>query len=151
MAVAAMQLHNDALATLFQDDASQWDDENVDFAWVLLGSGYTQSDTDTTWGDISANEISDADYAQQEVTGRAITNNAGEAQFSSDAADFGSNVSIEAKFLGLVMGTAGNLAAGDKVIGTIDLDDSSGTATVFSANAEFSIGPNASGFWRIAQ
>lgn len=151
MALAELQFHNTALTTLFSDATPQWDDDDADFAWALLGSGYTQSDTDTTWGDISANEITDTDYAQQAVTTRSVSNNAGEAQFSSDAADFGSNVSIEAKYLALVQGTAGSLAAGDKVIGTIDLDDSSGTATVFSANGEFKITPHANGFWRIAQ
>lgn len=151
MAVAELQLHNDALVTLFKEANAQWDDSASDFTWALLGSGYTQSDTDTTWGDVSANEISDSDYAQQAVSGLTITNNAGEAQFDSDPADFGSNVSIEAKFLVLVQGTATALAAGDKIIGTVDLDDSSSTATKISRNGAFKITPHANGFWRIAQ
>lgn len=150
MAVAALQLHNDALITLFQDGVSQWDDSDVDFTWALLSSAYTQADTDTLWSDVSANEISDGDYAQQAVTTRTVANNAGEAQFKSDPADFGANVTIEeAKYLVLVAGTATSVAAGDKIIGTIDLDDGGGI--VFANNGEFSITQPAAGWFRAVQ
>lgn len=149
MALAPLQLHNTALATLFADDTPQWDDDTADFAWALLSSDYTPSDTHTTWGDVSANEISYDDYSQQAVTGRSVDNNTGEAQFDSDPADFGDPVSMQAKYLVLVVGTAGSLASADVVIGTVDLDDGGGSVT--AANGEFKITPNANGWFRAGQ
>lgn len=149
MAVAALQLHDDALITLFSDATPQWDDADADFAWALLSDAYTPSDAHTTWGDVSANEISYDDYSQQAVTTRSVDNNSGEAQFDSDPADFGDPVSMQAKYLVLVVGTAGSLASADKVIGTVDLDDGGGSVT--AANGEFKITPNANGWFRARQ
>lgn len=114
---------------------------------VLLGSGYTPDvAAHSTYADVSAQEIADADYAPQVVANIAATESGGTVTQDSDNISFGDPVTIEAKYAVFLKRAGASLAAGDLLLGYVDLDDSSGTATLSSTNDGFSVN-TPSGLW----
>lgn len=134
MAAGNFTLYNNAKLLLNNGGLNMASDG---IAAVLLGSGYTPSAAHSTFADISAQEISDADYAQKAVTGQTVTGAGGTV--TADCADisFGASVTITAKYLALVKGTAGSLVSTDKLVGYCDLNSSGGT--VSSTSGAFSV------------
>lgn len=107
---------------------------------VLLGSGYTpDTAAHTAYSDISGSEIGDADYSPQVISGAAFTESAGTVTLDSDDVSFGTSVSIEAKYAVAVRRDGASLAAGDLLLGYVDLNTDSGTATVSSTSDDFSV------------
>jgi len=104
---------------------------------VLLGAGYTPSAAHDTWSDASAQEIADSGYAEQAVSGQTVTLASGTVTVDSGDISFGTNVTLTAKYLALVLGTAGSLAGTDKLIGYCDLN--TGGGTVSSTAGAFSV------------
>lgn len=104
---------------------------------VLLGSGYTPSAAHSAWSDVSANEIADSGYAEQAVSGQTVTLASGTVTVDSGDISFGTNVTLTAKYLVLVQGTAGSLTAASKLIGYCDLN--TGGGTVSSTAGAFSV------------
>ena len=121
-------------------------------AAVLTGASYTPDvTTHATFADIT-DELSGGDYAQVSVTGAAITDETDGIAFTTDDISFGSSVTIsDAKYLVLVVGSAGSLNASDKVIGVQDLDTTSDTDTVSSISGEFTVQTPASGWFTISR
>lgn len=150
MATGTTQLHNQAINHLTDTAGKQWNDGTSDFAFILLTDGYTPADADLTYGDISGNECADADYAQQAASTRQITRSGGTTYFDSDPANFGTNVTIAARYLVCVAGTAGSLNSGDVVLFRVDLNDG-GTGNVDSQNSDFRVDPDTNGWFSIAQ
>lgn len=105
---------------------------------VLLTSAYTPSAAHATFADISADEVTDTDYAQQAVTGQSVTDGAGTVTTDTGDVSFGSAVTITAKYFVLVKGTAGALTAASELVGYCDLDTGGGsissTAGPFGVN-----------------
>jgi len=112
---------------------------SVDVAVALLSADYTPDPTHSTWGDVSAHEIGDADYAQQSLPGASYGQASGTVTYDADPISFGDNVTITAKYAVFVRGTPGSLASGDTLIGYVDLDTSATDATVSSKNSEFKV------------
>lgn len=114
---------------------------------VLVGSSYTPDmATHATYAHVSGDEISGNNYAQVALTGASLQDIAGGVRFDSNDISWGNPVTIPAaKYLVLVVGTAGSLAAGDKIIGIQDLNTAGGT--VHSINAEFTIHAPTSGWF----
>lgn len=115
---------------------------------VLLGAGYTPAATHSTYADISASVIADSDYAAQVLANKAVTNTSGTIKFDSDDVSFGTTVTITGKYLVLVHRAGGSLTGTDKLIGYVDLNTTSGSATVSSSNGPFSIAPDANGWFQ---
>lgn len=114
------------------------DMSSATLAATLLGSGYTPSAAHDTWSDVSSNEITDSGYSEQAVSGQTVTLASGTVTVDSADISFGSSVTLTAKYLVLVLGTAGSLAGTDKLVGYCDLNSSGGTvsstAGAFSVN-----------------
>lgn len=145
MAVGAFQFFDEAKLDIV-DGTIDLDGDTI--AAVLLGSGYGFDATDLTFADIQAQEIADADYAPRLLTGAALSRIGGTGKFVSDKVSFGSSVTITAKWLVLLQSPGSpqpNNA--DLLIGVVDLDNSSGSATVASTNGEFSYTPHATNGW----
>jgi hypothetical protein len=113
-------------------------------AWVLLTDSYTPAATHDDWTDISATECADGDYSEQSVA-VTVSESAGTVTLgvSGSEVSFGTSVTITAKYLVAVIGTAGSLTGTDKLIGYADL--SSGGGSVSSASSTFKV-TYASGF-----
>ena len=108
---------------------------------VLLSDAYTPSASHSTYADVSGSEIADADYSPQGVTGKTVTY-AGGVKVDSDDIQFGTEVSITAKYLVLVQQSGGSLASSDSLIGYVDLNTS---GNLSSTNSVFSVSPSESG------
>lgn len=106
-------------------------------AAVLLTSSYTPSAAHSTFADVSTDEVADADYDQQAVAGESVTGSGGTVTVDTGDISFGSAVTITAKYLVLVKGTAGALTGTEKLIGYCDLN--SGGGSVSSTAAGFSV------------
>lgn len=108
-------------------------------ACALLGSGYTPSAAHDTWSDVSANEIADAGYAEKVLSGQTVSGSSGTVTVDSGDISFGAAVTLTAKYIVFVKGTAGSLVAGNTLVGYCDLNTASGTATVSSTNGTFAV------------
>lgn len=119
---------------------------------VLVTSSYTpDQENHDTWSDISANEVADGNgYSThgKALTSISITKSALEVFFDADNLIWTSST-ITAKYLVIVKdaNTDGSLAAGDKVVGYVDLE--TGGGSVSSTAADFTVNMNASGLLKI--
>ena len=149
MPVGNFQVLDEAIEALA--NAQLGDLDGVGIAAVLVGSGYTPNlATHATYSDISANEISGGDYAQVAVTGAVLSDISGGVRFDTGDITWGNPVTIPAcKYLALVVGTAGSLGVGARVIGIQDLD--TGGGTVESINAEFTVQAPTNGWFDITR
>jgi hypothetical protein len=144
MAVGTFDLVGNAVENIFNGTI---DLDTDTFAWVLLSATHTFSDAHAAWSEISANEIADGDYAEVALAGGVVTQITAGMKFDCNDVDFGNAVTIEAKWLYLIKGTAGALNGTDLIVGGMDLDDTSGSATKASTAGDFDIAINASGLF----
>lgn len=132
------------------DGSIQWSNA-VNVAAVLLDGTYTKNlDTHSTYGDISASEVTDADYSPVAVTTRTVSLDAGNypVQYNSDQVDFGSSVTIAAYYMVFVMGDPTNLLAGDRIVSIHTFNDDAGVAQeVSSTNSDFKVNPSTNGWF----
>lgn len=114
--------------------------EGDTFKAVLLTEVHTPNQdgddilTDLT-GASPAEEVTDADYAVQTLSGLAVSISGGEVRFDFADIDFGNAVTIEAKYLYIYDDTH----ASDCLIGFLDLNTASTSATVSSTADDFDI------------
>jgi hypothetical protein len=123
--------------------------ESDDYAAVLLPNGGGSQDraTEVDWEDISADEISDADYSQQQLASKAVSGESTRVKFTHGKITFTSSGSISARYLYILKGTADSLANSDKILGHIDLSGSA--ENVSSVSGEFSFTPHSDGLFYI--
>tara|TARA_R110000823_G_scaffold31226_5_gene89111 strand:- start:605 stop:1048 length:444 start_codon:yes stop_codon:yes gene_type:complete len=112
---------------------------------ILLTVGYTPVATHSTYADVSANLVADGDYSDQVVTGQDLVETAGVVTFDANDVSYGNPVTITAKYIVLMKRTTGTKAAGDPLIGYMDLE--TGGGSVSSTNAPFQLAWNASGIY----
>ena len=121
-------------------------------AAVLVDVAHTPAITELVYSDISTDETNSVtypDYAQLALTSKSLGKaTATEVQYTSDAASFGTTVTIEARYVYFVKGTAGALVAGDALVGYCDFDTTLGAENAKSSNSVFSIGPSAEGWFK---
>ena len=151
MAVGTFQIYSEALEGLFLSTMGSLQSGPV--TAVLLGAGYSPNlETHDTWSDVSTFEITGTDYAPVAVSGLSVTDKVGGAGFTSSDVTFTTTGSIsDAKYFLLVMGNAASLSAGDRLVGLVDLDTSSASATVSSVNGEFTVQTPAGGWFDITR
>lgn len=114
---------------------------------VLLANTYTPSRTGhAVWSDISAHQIADGNgYTSggQALANKVVTHSAGTGTFDAD--DVVWTGTVTAKYAVLVRRAGGSLANGDLLVAYTDLETASGTATLSSLNAPFTVQWNAAG------
>ncbi len=131
----------------------QWDDATAgNIMFVLAKASYTPSAAHTTVANIG---IADVDYI---ATGDGApiaattldvdaTTTPGTTYYDSDAANFGANVTISAKYLIAVQPvTAGTFASTAKLLWYVDLDTTSTSSEVSSTASTFSVDASVNGW-----
>tara|TARA_R110002012_G_scaffold113813_2_gene259899 strand:+ start:338 stop:766 length:429 start_codon:yes stop_codon:yes gene_type:complete len=121
-------------------------DLNADtFKAVLLTSSYSPNvATNVNLSDISANITTDSDYTAQTLTNVTVTESGGTVTFDADDINFGSSVTITAKYLAIYDDTVAN----DPLVVYVDLD--TGGGSVSSTSSTFQVTINASGIFTLA-
>lgn len=115
------------------------------FKAVLLTSSYTPNvASQSILSDISGNIITDSDYVAQTLGSVTVTESGGTVTFDSADINFGSSVTITAKYLALYDDTSAN----DKLVVYVDLD--TGGGSVSSTSSTFQVTINASGIFTLA-
>lgn len=84
---------------------------------ALFAAALTPSLAMVDYGDMSANEIVDADYARVALSGQAIITDGNLRAFDCADISFGTTVSIEAKLMAIFVGTAATPQATDLLLG----------------------------------
>lgn len=115
---------------------------------VLLANTYTPSRTGhALWSDVSTHELATGSgYTAGGVAlaNKSMTHSGGTGTFDADDVSW-PNATITAKYAVLVRRAGGSLASGDLLVAYVDLETASGTATVSSLNAAFTVQWNANG------
>ena len=150
MALGQAQIHDEALAHLLSSTGAQWDDGTANFAFILLDNAYTPSDVHNDYQDVSANECTDVDYAAIACGTRAFVQSGADTYLDSADADYGSAVTIAARYLMCIQGNYASLGATDKIIFRVDLDDG-GSANVSSTSSTFKITAPTNGWLKLNQ
>lgn len=127
MSAGNFTLYNNAKLLLFNGGLNMAGDT---ITAALLTSSYTPSAAHSTWADVSATEVAaGGDYAQQALSGESVSGASGTVTVDSGDISFGTNVTITAKYLVLVKGTAGSLTAASELIGYCDLNTGGGSVS----------------------
>lgn len=101
----------------------------------------------TVLADITPDEIGDADYSRQTLTGKTVAQDAqGRTVIDADNPDFGDAVSISARYLYLVVNTG--TPSTSYIIGYMDLNEG-GSSNVDSQTANFDPKFSSEGIYRI--
>jgi hypothetical protein len=149
MAVGQVQLYNHCFERLCQNADVQWDVTTAgNWCWLLATSSYTPADTHTTVNDLGANYItagSDGGPLERGSTSVAIDNSSGVIQFKAGNANFGSNVTITAKYLIACQGDPSAITTSDIILFYQDLDDTGGSAQ--SSSSDFVVNAPANNIW----
>ena len=102
-----------------------------------------------TLADITADEITNADYARVEVTGERVEYDASGPCFHSDSINFGDPVTLgPARYVVLVCGAPGGLEADSPLLGIADL--TSGGA-VEAQRSKFMVSPPTEGWFSLVR
>lgn len=150
MTVGQFQLTNPGLLAHQQGTI---DPDTDTIVGVLVDNAHTPSlVNDNIYSDISGNECSDGDYTASFAEGISTSisttePSAGVVMVDMSQLDFGSAVTISARYLYLVRRAGGTLVAGDLILGYMDLNDG-GAANVSSVASDFKVDANASGLYR---
>lgn len=112
------------------------------FRALLTTSSYTPDvDADVDISDITNEVAGGGDYARQTLTTVSVTRSGTTVKFTSDPIDFGSAVTITAKWLVIYDDTH----ASDALLGFVDLNTGGGSAT--SSNGPFDLTPDGTNGW----
>jgi hypothetical protein len=114
---------------------------------VLLSASYTPGrTTHSLWSDVSTYEITGTGYTAggAALAGKAVTHSSGTGKFDADDVSW-TTATITAKYAVLVRRAGGSLVSGDLLIGYLDLNTDSGSATASSTASTFTVQWNAAG------
>lgn len=131
MAVGTFTFHDNGVEDAVTGSANWATDDH----YAILVGGYTQSDTDDTYSDVSGDELADADYDAQDLSGEAETRSGDTITIKANPVEFDDPVSIgPASHIIILMGTAAAKSGGDKIVGSMDLDGAESVAGEFTVN-----------------
>lgn len=151
MSVGQVQLYNHCFERLCQNADVQWDVTTAgNWCWLLAKSTYTPADTHTTVADLGVagtDWINTGDGAPLErgTTSVAIDNATGVIQFKAGNANFGSAVTITAKYLVLCQGNSASVSGTDIILFYQDLSQEGGSAQ--SSSSDFIVNAPANSIW----
>ena len=154
MALGSVTPYNQAFKILLGDAGRQWDDATAgSLFFCLADETYTPSAAHTTTNDLSTALISAGNGAPIAVTNAAVddTTEAGSTFLQSDNANFGTDVTITAKYLICVQPVTANTFSGttDKLLWYCDLNTATTSSTV-SSNPDFAILQPVNGWLKLA-
>ena len=154
MALGTVTKYNGLEKQITADANRQWDDASAGhIMFCLCSNAYTPAATHSTTADL-AGLITTGDGAPLAATALAIDNTttAGTTYFDSADANFGSAVTITAKYLVAVMPvTAGTFdAATSKLLFYVDLSTNSSTASLSTVSNPFVITAPENGWFDLA-
>lgn len=138
MAAGAFKLYDKSLLAVANGTINL---NSATLVMTLLGTGYTPNKAvDDTYSDISANIITDPDYAPQVLAGKSFTIPSGdEVLFDTNDVSFGNPVTLSAKWAVVVVRVGGALAGTDLLLGFVDLNTDSGSAVLSSTAGAFTV------------
>jgi len=139
MASVLFQLYSSGKAALITDNPGKinWKDDTI--VAVLLKPTYVFNPANTTWADIVAHQITDANYSPIVVTGKTCGLIGEKVRWSANTLKFGDAVTISAKTVVLLKRSGAALAAADQLICAADLNSAASDAVVSSTTNLFQI------------
>jgi len=143
MAAVNFTFYDEAKEDFF-DGTFDWANDNH---YVILTIAHTVAATDTTRADITADEVLDGDYARQDVAGESAIQTSGTVNCDATDVAFGPSVTITARRAHILQGTVAGSAAGDLLVGHVELDTA---GDVSSTNGDFTIQWAAAGVFTAA-
>lgn len=147
MAVGPFTPYENGLLQSVQGGTSPFDWLVDTIRAALLLDTYTPNfATHDFFDDVSAFECADGDYSQIIVPAKTLTIVANKVTWDCGLLDWGSNVTITAKYLLLFADLAGGPTT-DPLWQLSDLDDTGGS--VSSVNSDFKVDANPAGVYRI--
>lgn len=140
MALGTVDNYNQMASILLANANRDWDNATAGSnMFVLATSSYTPSASHTTGADLGANVITSGDGAPINVTAPSVTQVGSSAWLASGEANFGSAVTITAKYLICVQPvTAGTYASTAKLLWYVDLNVGAGLS-LSSTSSEYRI------------
>jgi len=151
MAIGSFMMYNEAQKDYFDATDSNWE-SNTHYA-MLLDSAYVPDAAHHTRASLDGNEIGDADYAKQDLSGEAVVDNAspadGQVNCTSDNITFGNPVTISALYLAILEGTVAGTASGDRVVGVVQLNTDSPLVVPASTTGPFTINAPTDGWFTV--
>lgn len=149
MTVGVVQLYNQWGDILNGTANNQWDSGTAThFAFLLAKSSYTPSDTHATVADLGTagtNWINAGDGAPIQIPSRDITQSSGATRYVAGNANFGSAVTVSAKYLIAVAGDSSSIQSTDRLIFWQDLKTEGGEAS--SSSSDFNVQAPANSIW----
>ena len=146
MAIQPMQLYNDAYEDLYIAQTLDWEGA-TNVAAILCTNSYSINAFQGTYGDVT-HECTDADYDPEPVADRVVDRDSDRIRYRHARIDWGSNVTISARYIVFVVGDPANLQAGDRVIGVVDLGETK-SAVADTDNSTFAFTPALTGLWNV--
>lgn len=150
MSVGQVQVYDQCFQRLTLDAGTQWDVAgSTSFAFVLALSSYTPSDAHTTVADLGTagvDWINSGDGSPIAIPTRSITMLSGATRFLAGNANFGSSVTITAKYLIAVEGDAAGVLSTDELLWYQDLSQEGGSAQ--SSASDFVVQAPANSIWK---
>lgn len=148
MSVGQVQLYNQAFSLLAADANTQWDAAaSTSFTFILAASTYTPADTHTTVANLGVADtdwIQTGDGAPIVVPTRSITSVSGATRFLAGNANFGSSVTVTAKYLVCIEGDT-TVTSTDNLLWYQDLSQEGGSAS--SSTSDFVVQAPANSIW----
>lgn len=146
MSVGQVQLYNQCFSIIADSANTQWDTASG-FAFILAKSTYTPLDTHTTVADLG---VADTDWIQTGdgaailVPTLGISEVSGATRFTAGNANYGSSVTVTAKYLVCVEGDA-TITSTDNLLWSQDLSQEGGSAQ--SSASDFVVQAPANSIW----
>jgi len=140
MSVGIFNLYNTGKEALLADNANQINWASDTIVCALLDASYSPSAAHSTWNDAVARHVTGTNYAPVELTGKTSVLAAGKILWDCADIEFGTNVTVTAKYAVILKRAGGALATSDQLIGYVDLNTTSGGATASSTNSIFTVG-----------
>ena len=145
MSASAFTILNTAKKKLV-DGTFDLDTHTWKVALLTAAVSLTAATTVDTYGEITSQVANGGGYTTGGATLTSVTVNASGGTVTFDAADVTWNGTITAKYAVIYSDTA----TSKDILGYVDLDTASGSATVSSTAADFAINWNASGIFTLA-
>ena len=139
MAVGNFTLYTSGKEALLADNAGSisWASDTI--VCALVSNGYTPNVAHTVWSDVSTNHASGTNYSPVVLSGKTSALNSTKILWDCADIAFGSEVTVTAKYAVILKRAGGSLAGSDQLIGYVDLNNDSGSATVSSTASTFTI------------
>lgn len=131
----------------------QWDDPQAGaYMFALATSSYAPAFAHTTAADLGVAVITTGDGAPIAATNRTVQDVLGKAYIRSNPANFGTTVTITAKYLLCLMPVTSNTyTTTAKLCWYVDLDDTSTNASLVVTASSFEVSQSTNGWISIAR